>query len=281
MSVIKKLMLFYTRAKFAILSTISKRLAASKALKLFLTPQIRNRKPLPPAFLNAEQLDFDLGGIRLKGYRWNKESDKKIQILHGFESSVVNFDHFINPLLDKGYQILAFDAPAHGRSEGKMIDALQFRDMIISINKAFGPIHSYIAHSFGGLALCLAMEKINHNENDKLVIIAPATETKRAMQNFSQYIGLNNKVQQLFEEQIFLKGGNKPEWYSVRRASANIKAQVLFLQDKIDALTPYDDVLPVINAHYPNFKFIISEGLGHRRIYKEDQSIKAIMEFLD
>jgi hypothetical protein len=75
-------------------------------------------------------------------------------------------------------------------------------------------------------------------------------------------------------------GGKPPEWYSVSRAAANIKAQVLFLQDKDDHITPLSDVKPIMDKNYPNFQFVISEGLGHRRIYRDEQSLKKIIEFL-
>ena len=59
----------------------------------------------------------------------------------------------------------------------------------------------------------------------------------------------------------------------------NIKAQVLWLQDKDDQMTPLSDVEPIINENYPNFKFIISEGLGHRRIYRDNNSHHSIIRF--
>jgi hypothetical protein len=45
-------------------------------------------------------------------------------------------------------------------------------------------------------------------------------------------------------------------------------------------MTPLSDVEPIMEKNYPNFHFIISEGLGHRRIYRDNKSLKAIIEFL-
>jgi hypothetical protein len=66
----------------------------------------------------------------------------------------------------------------------------------------------------------------------------------------------------------------------VSRACEHIKAQVLFLQDKQDLLTPLSDVEPIIEKAYPNFKFVISEGLGHRKIYKDKRTLQVISDFL-
>jgi hypothetical protein len=45
-------------------------------------------------------------------------------------------------------------------------------------------------------------------------------------------------------------------------------------------MTPLSDVKPIMDKNYPNFHFIISEGLGHRRIYRDNKSLKAIIDFL-
>ena len=76
---------------------------------------------------------------------------------------LINFEHYVQPLLEKGYEVLAFDAPAHGQSGGTTITAMVYRDMIIHIHDHYGPVDSYMAHSMGGLALALAMEKIKHD----------------------------------------------------------------------------------------------------------------------
>jgi esterase/lipase len=276
----QRVSLMYVRTKFKLLSTISKRKAAKQALKLFLTPQKRNIKALPADFMNAEKLQFSLDGNVVNGYRWNFPSAKKLLILHGFESSVIQFDHLIKPLTEAGYEVLAFDAPAHGRSSGKMIDVFIYKNMIDRINRLYGPVTNFIAHSFGGLALTLYLEDHPHDQQFKVVLIAPATETKTAIKNYFTLLNLNEKVKDEFEKQMIATGGKHPSWYSISRASENIKAGVLFLQDEEDALTPLSDVKPIMNKNYPNFHFVISKGFGHRWIYKDPSSVSAIINFL-
>jgi len=276
----QKVLLTYVRTKFKLLSTISKTKGAKAALKLFLTPQKRNIKPLPPQFIASEKLQFSLDGNVVNGYRWNHPSSKKVLILHGFESSVTQFDHFIEPLVSKGYEVLAFDAPAHGRSTGQMIDVFIYKNMIDRINRIYGPVTNFIAHSFGGLALSLYLEDHPHDNDFNVVLISPATETKTAIDNYFNLLKLPYRLRQEFENQMIKTGGKHPTWYSIGRAAKQIKAEVLFLQDEEDLLTPLKDVEPIIQQHYPNFHFVISKGFGHRWIYKDQQSVDAIMNFL-
>ena len=152
----QQLALGYMRTKFSLLSFFSSRTAALKALDLFRTPQHRTKKQPSAIFNEAERLQFDLDSISILGYRWNHNTTKKLLIIHGFQSSIVNFEQYIQPLIGKGYEVLAFDAPGHGNSGGRMITAPLFAKMITIIDKMYGPVTSFMAHSFGCLSLSIA-----------------------------------------------------------------------------------------------------------------------------
>lgn len=276
----RQLALTYIRTKFKLLSAISKKQAAQKAFDLFCTPQHRNQKPLPPIFQKAEPLHFTFLNYSIQGWRWNTGRAKKILILHGFESSVINFDRYVTPLLKKGYEVLAFDAPAHGRSSGKRINAVIYKDFIKAVYETYGPIQAFLAHSLGGLALSLALEEMLHDASHKVVLIAPATETTTAATMFLDYVKLDSALRPYFDQVILEKSGHPTAWFSVARATKNIRAQVLWVHDKDDNMTPFSDIEPVIEARYPNVRFLITEGLGHRRIYRDANVAKAVVDFL-
>lgn len=276
----QRIVLKYIRTKFKLLSAFSKKKAARKAFALFCTPQYRNKKKLPPVFEKAEKVHFHFEKSNISGYSWNKDSEKKALILHGFESSVINFDRYITPLTKKGYAVYAFDAPAHGRSTGKMINVVIYKKFIQTIYQNYGPFQAFIAHSLGGLALSLALEDIAPNATDKVVFIAPATETTTAIETYFKFLKLDAGVRTEFDKLVEQLSGRPPVWFSISRAAKNIKAQVFWAHDKEDNMTPLKDVQPVIEAHYPNISFMITEGLGHRRIYRDNKVSKAIIDFL-
>ena len=201
-------------------------------------------------------------------------------ILHGFESSATNFDRYIRPLVKKGYEVLAFDAPAHGRSGGKKINAPLYKRTIQEINKRYGPIQSYMAQSFGGLAVCLALEEISHTRDYRLALVAPATETVTAIDYFFHFLHLDPAIRPEFEKIIIQQGGVSSAWYSIKRAMGNIRARVSWFHDKEDEVTPLADVLKVKAENYPHIEYVISTGLGHRRIYRDNKVSKAIIDFL-
>jgi len=277
---VQQIAIGYFRSRFKILSLISKKKALDYAIELFTTPQFRYNKPLPEVFKESEKLEFKHYGETVTGYRWNRGGHRRVLIVHGFNSSVAKFGMYIQPFVKKGYEVLAFDAPAHGYSTGKTLNAIMFKDMIIAIHDLYGPVKSYMAHSFGALAVCLALEKIVHDENYRVVLIAPATESKTAFDNFFSLMNLDNTVRKEFDAYISAYENKSPEWYSVSRAVENLKANILWCHDEDDFITPWKDAKHVMDKNHRHIEFIVTKGFGHRRIYRENKIVKAITEFL-
>jgi pimeloyl-ACP methyl ester carboxylesterase len=280
MKLAQKLAVNYLRARLNILAVVSKKRAAKKAFEIFCTPYRKSKKKTPSVFEKGEKLSFEFDGLIIKGYRFNHPQENKLLIIHGFESTVKNFDRFIMPFVRKGYEVLLFDGPAHGRSGGKTITLPLYVQTLQEIVKRYGPINRFLAHSFGGLALAHLLESIEHDEATKAVFLAPATETTSAIDSFFQFLDLNDSLRQAFDQLILDRSGVPPSHFSIRRAVKNIKASILWIHDEEDELTPLRDALLVQNDAHPNIRFEITSGYGHRRIYRENKVLKMIQEFL-
>lgn len=281
MKLAQKIVINYIRAKLNILAVVSKQKAAKTAMKIFSTPFRKSKKQTPPVFQKAENLSFTLDGITIRGYRWNGGKEKKILIIHGFESSSKNFDRYIMPLVKRGCEVLAFDAPAHGRSGGRQINLLMYVKMLHHIHHLYGPFQGYLSHSFGGLAATHFLETVPHDETIKLVLIAPATESTSAINSFFKILQLSTDIRKEFDQLILDKSGVNPDYFSIRRAIKNIKARILWFHDEDDELTPIEDALRVRADNNSHVEFVITKGLGHRKIYRENMVVWRIVEFCD
>lgn len=281
MKITQILAINYIRIKFQVLSLISTRKTANAAFQLFCTPLVKPPRHIPSIFKKAEQLNETLDGKNIRGYRWNKDQPVKILILHGFSSAAYKFHMYIEPLVKKGYEVIAFDAPAHGGSQGKTINALQYKAMIELLVKKYGPFTGYFTHSFGGLALSLAMENIPHDAATKIVLVAPATETTTAIDIAFKMLKLRSKrVRDAFDDIIYQMSGQPTSWFSVSRAMQHIKASVLWIHDEDDNITPLKDAIKVKEQQRPNIQFIITNELGHRQIYRDEKVKKTVLDFL-
>lgn len=275
MKLSQRLAIGYVQTKFKLLTIISKRKTAEKALQIFGTPFMKSVRKAPVK--NAETIHFYLNNKKMNGYRWNHPQPEKALILHGFGSAAHKFEDYAILLTNKGYEVLAFDAPAHGDSEGDTTNAVEYSAMITQVFQQFGPIQSFMAHSFGGISLSLALEQIPHDENTKVVFIAPATETTSAIDGAFSMLKLKNlAVRNEFEKIIFNLTGKNIAWFSMRRAMHNIKASVLWIHDEDDNITPWADALKVKEDNHPNIKFVLTKGLGHQKIY-HDADVKTML----
>lgn len=275
----------YTTMKFKLIGIVSKRKAAERAFELFCTPFSRTVRKAGAK--NAEPISFKVNNYIIKGHRWNHppaglcEQPKKALLLHGFSSAAYKFESYVAPLVKKGYEVLAFDAPAHGESSGNSTNALEYAEMIKKVIELYGPINSFIAHSFGGIALSLALESIPHDASAKIVFIAPATETSSAVDGAFTLLKINDAaVRKEFDNIIFEKSGKPTEWFSIRRAVRNINAKILWIHDEDDDVTPLKDALKVKTDEHSNINFMITKGLGHSKIYHDAAVKKAIENFV-
>lgn len=281
MALAQKIALGYLRAKLNLLGVISPKKAAKEALIIFSTPYRKVRKKVPPIFEKSEHLQFTLHRKKVFAYRWNHPSPKRFLILHGFESSAYNFDRYVKPMVRKGYEVVALDAPAHGRSEGKTINLLEYIEAIHETWKRFGPFDGVMAHSFGGLAISLYLHQHPQNHPPQVALIAPATETSTAVDSFFRLLQLNDQVKEEFKRQVHQRTGFWPADFSISRVAASLQAQVFWAHDEDDDMTPLADALPIRQQNLPNFRFHITRGLGHRRIYRDNQVSRAIIDFFE
>ncbi len=77
-----------------------------------------------------------------------------VYLVHGWGGWRWQLDPFVDPLVDAGFRVVAFDAPSHGGSgpgpEGPgRSNILEFADALAAVVAANGPAHAVVAHSLG------------------------------------------------------------------------------------------------------------------------------------
>jgi pimeloyl-ACP methyl ester carboxylesterase len=282
MNLQQKLAIRFIRAKINLLSVISKRKAGEEAFRIFCTPTFRYKGKESEVFKSATALHFLLDGKNVKGYVCNAGAPKRALILHGFSSTCHKFDKYAAALVQKNYEVLAFDAPAHGASEGSSINAVEYSNLIKKVVELYGKVALFIGHSFGGIAISLAMEELQHDATTKVVLIAPATETSSAIEGAFILLGLHKpSIKKALYDVIFNISGKPVEWFSIRRAMNNIQASVLWIHDEDDDVTPMADARRAEKDERPNVRFLFTKGLGHQKIYRDAAVKKAVIDFAD
>jgi len=281
MKLAQRVVIGYFKTKLRTIGMVSPRMAAEQAFKIFCTPYTKGvHQKAPPIFHKAIPQVWTYDGLQIKGFHWlpEKPNGKKALIVHGFSSYGYKFEKYVQPLLSAGFEVFLFDAPAHGLSEGKIINALIYKRFLGMIDQTFGKMDAFIAHSLGGLATSLLAEELK--EKRKLILIAPATETRTAVNGFYKMFKVKEPVQKEFEEMIFRMTGKHMDHFSITRVMQQIQTPVLWVHDKQDRICPYADTLTVQKLALPHIQFYTTDGLGHNKIYRDKQVVKRVVDFL-
>lgn len=264
-------------AKF--LEAISPKLATLFAAKLFVTP-IKYRIPKRELHMEQESIQSKLFIPSLKKnimvYNYGK-SDKKILLVHGWSGRGTQLVKIADEMLKLGYSTISFDAPAHGKSEGKTTIMTEFIASILEIEKQFGPFEVAIGHSLGGMSI---LNAIKQNLNvKKTVIIGSGDIIQDIIDDFIKKIELKPKIGLLLKNHFEKKFNEPMENYAANFSAKSVTIPVLIIHDKND-----DDVnikaAHNIHKHLKNSTLMITEGLGHRKILGNSEVINSIIEFI-
>lgn len=274
----------YHRWKIELIGLFSPRLAAQQAYQLFTIPP-PPRRPLPnPQLPESMAVDFPFRDFTVRGHRWEPPqptNGKKVLLAHGFRSYGLKFEHLAKALMEKGYTVYAFDAPAHGNSDGKKVEAISYRDMILEADRLFGPFVAGVGHSFGGLSLALASEKMTHPTDRKIIFIAPATETSRSIGDLFRIIPVRQAIRDAFFDLVKEIAKVPVSHFSVNRIVQSTPCSVLWIHDENDEICPLSDLKPSLDKHPDNVQFLITKGLGHNQVYKDPIVVNRLVEFIN
>lgn len=280
----ERIYLQYLRTKFKTLSKLAPATAGRMAFDLFCTPYPKYKKRKAPAIFNhARNLTVVMKDkTKIKGFEWqsNSPNGQTVLIAHGYASFAYKFEHYITPLLKMGYRVLAFDAPGHGLSEGKHINVVVYQEAIEQIMQQCGPVNHFIGHSLGALTLSMIAEQIDRPNERKFVLIAPATKTTTTFDNFFKMMHFNQVTKDAFINQVLSLTSHKVEYFASDRALANYKGPLLWVHDQEDLVCPYKDLEEFQKNAPNNVEFLITNGLGHNKVYKTAEVMDQIMAFL-
>src|SRR5690606_7663834 len=144
-----------------LLEALSPNLATSFAYKLFVTP-INHKAPKREEEMEKGSIQkyIDIPSIKkkIRVFEYG-ESDKKALLVHGWSGRGTQLVSIANALRKEGYMTISFDAPAHGKSEGKISHMLLFIKCILELQRVYGKFDLAIGHSLGGMSIMNAIKR--------------------------------------------------------------------------------------------------------------------------
>ena len=280
----ERIYLQYLRTKFKTISKFAPATAGRMAFDLFCTPYPKYKKRKAPAIFNHANKKSVLmtDKTTIHGFEWLplRPNGQTVLIAHGYGSFAYKFEQYISPLTNMGYRVLAFDAPGHGQSEGKHINVVVYQEAIQQIMQQCSPVTHFIGHSLGALTLALIAEQIDQAEKRKFVLIAPATKTTTTFANFFKMMHFDEITKTAFVQEVAKRTSHSIEYFAADRALSSYSNKVLWVHDESDLVCPYLDLKDFQKKAPSNIEFLITNGLGHNKVYKTTEVITHIMAFL-
>lgn len=259
------------RLSFRIGGQLSPSIAGRFAYKLWFTPTrfktpAREKTVLDSAELTSHQIDNN----NIVTFSWGNESPDKplVLLIHGWSGRGTQLGSFVQPLLDAGYRVLSFDAPAHGKSSGKQTNIYEVADVLLALQKHYGDIDAAITHSFGGPCIATA---IQHGfKTNRIVSISPPATMKGLVEKFSDTLHVPIKAKEKMMQQIEdTYSKNIWEDMSMVNSIKDVTIPGLLIHDSNDTDIPWQEGEAVARA-WNDTKFIKTSGLGHRRILRDN-----------
>ena len=257
MSIIPKIIGFKINA----LSYFSPKLAGHLALTLFSTPMKGKVKEHESDFLDTafiEELSYMT--LPIMTYRWLGKK-KTILLAHGWESNAARWKPLIEDLKTQNYNIIALDAPAHGRSGSKRFNAILYSEFINVVVNKFSP-DIIIGHSVGGMATVFYQHKYQNTKIQKLVLLGAPSNFTDVFNRYVKMMGYNTRVDKRMGQIVLEKYGHLPDYFSAAEFSKEIDTQGLIIHDERDRIIPFSDAKH-FEKYYSNSKLIPTQGFGH------------------
>jgi pimeloyl-ACP methyl ester carboxylesterase len=255
------------------------------ALKKFRTPRKHRRPAREEAWLrSARRIRLPYtppAGAEPDAPRelaaWSWGDGPAVLLVHGWEGRGGQMAAFAQALAERGHRVVTIDAPAHGETGGSQSSLPELATAVWAAADAVGPLHAVVAHSFGCAGTALAVA--DGMRAERLVFIAPPEDFGGFLMGTVRSFGLPDAIYHHIVQSI--ENRFDIRWQRVRRITVDAarKTPLLVVHDRGDAETPFTGGQAIVHA-WPRARLLATDGLGHRRILRDDAVVREVARFV-
>jgi len=252
--------------------------AANIALKLFSSPRAGRARDFQRDYLEEHIKGYIISdSIKLCYYNWPGTGDR-ILLVHGWESNSSRWKPYIADMVDRNYDIYALDAPSHGLSEGKYFNPQKYADGVAQLVEKYN-INILLGHSVGAYTSLIYAQREDRNESiNQLMLLAPTGKLQYVIDQFFNILGLNKKMREAYNDNFKKIFHFEPHQFDSDKLIKGIGLNGFLMHDKNDRTLPFKDSV-LIADNWPQAKFVITEGYGHR--LKSSEVKEELFKYLD
>ena len=209
---------------------------------------------------------------------WTLGKGPRVLLMHGWCSRGSHLMGFVEPLIAAGFSVTLFDAPGHGDSEGVVSSMIHAGRAALALAEETGHFHSLISHSGGSTAALWALA--NGLSVKKSVHICGPSSMKNIVIGIAHACGLERKKQETFQN--WIEAFTRTDLHSADfpALTAGLRHKGLIVHDAGDRVVDLSHS-QALHGAWLSSELLITEGLGHRRILSDLQTITTIVGFLE
>ena len=261
---------------FNVLEKVAPGLGGRLAYRLWFA--VPETKPRPT---NGQRLNAALYGRSMAVDAWGDPADPVVFLVHGWGGRRSDLAAFVEPLVDKGFRVIAFDAPGHGESAPGPVGAgrstiFEFSALLEDLSDRYGPPHAVIAHSLGCMAVAHSLR--NGVPAGRVVFIAPMANAHAYTHEFARRLGFGERIRTRMVARIERAVGPMAVFDLPAIAGRIDRPPLLLVHDREDRETRYTDSED-IRAAWPGADLLATTGLGHRRILRDPDVVARVTGF--
>lgn len=242
-------------------SLISSRFATHTAITLFASPRkgrYSDDQKRVTSSAYFQELVYD--ELTIATYRWVGKN-KTVLLAHGWESNASRWDYILKDFIAQDYNIVALDAPAHGRSGCKQFNSVLYSEYINKVAQKHQP-EVLIGHSVGGMASVFAMHNYQLPSIKKMILLGAPAHFTGLYGRYKSMMGYNTKISKGLDHTVLKNFGQPIDYFSAATFCESIEAKGLIIHDKEDMIIPYEDA-QLLAKRYKNSELISTTGFGH------------------
>jgi pimeloyl-ACP methyl ester carboxylesterase len=248
---------------------------ARKAADLFLTPRRPRRPAREEGWLrSATRKEMMLAGCRIATSSWGH--GEPVLLIHGWEGRGSQLGQFPASSGRNGLRWIGVDLPAHGESSGKRTNVFECAAVVRQLVEELAPV-AIVAHSFGSAVTTIALRGLA--PPPRLVYLAPPEDFGYFTEVFGRMLSVPDDLAQRMQQE--LERRFDADWSALRGAALapSMSAPLLVIHDEDDHDVPIHFGHRLV-AEWPGAGMLKTRGLGHRRILRDGDVIRAAYRFI-
>jgi len=208
---------------------------------------------------------------------WKWGHGPGILLAHGWSGRGIQLHPFIEPLTQRGYSAITYDAPGHGESQGKTSSYFEITDTIRSLLTSSNgyEIQGIIAYSMGAAAAVNSL--VREKRSVAAAFLAPLLRVEELLTCYFDAMGVPKTIFQTLVADYEQQFGYNLHQDNPSDLMKVIDSRILIVHDKDDPRVPYVDSKNIADQ-MENVSLYTTEGLGHRRIVADRFVVNRVVD---